>query len=137
MRRQTGRDRTWLNGLDRLWWQPVSRLIMGLVMAFKWFSLQDGKKTFEFRCADCGELHEGSPSFGYKKPPHYFLIPEEEPDDRIHLNSDLCVIDDEEFYIRTILNIPVHDVEAPFTWGVWVSQRQEGFLCYQETHGDD
>ena len=30
-------------------------------------------KKFKFLCEDCGETHEGSPSFGYKWP-HYFEV---------------------------------------------------------------
>ena len=92
---------------------------------------------FEFRCGECGEVHHGSPSFSYPWPPQVDSIPDEEQDARVFLTTDLCVIDDEEFYIRALLEIPIHGVEDPFLWGIWVTQSEENFFRYQETYDDD
>jgi len=101
------------------------------------FGLDDKAKSFEFKCDCCSEIHRGSPSFAYDKPVFYFDVPEEEREDRTFLTSDLCVIDDKIFLIRAILEIPIHGVEEPFTWGIWVSQSEENFLRYQDTYDDD
>ncbi len=107
-------------------------------MGLRWFAI-GGKqeKTFEFRCECCGELHRGSPSFAYEKPFAYFTVPENEVEARVEINSDLCSIDDEAFYIRAILEIPIEGVEEPFTWGVWVSQSEDSFDRYSATYDDD
>lgn len=107
-------------------------------MSFKWFALSNGpRRGFEFRCESCGEVHTGSPSFAFKRPFAYFTIPEEERETRILIDSDLCAIDGQEFYIRTILEIPIEGAEEPFTWGVWVSQSRASFERYMETYDDD
>lgn len=106
-------------------------------MAFRWFSLSGNQKVFEFRCACCGEIHRGSPSFGYEKPMLYFSLPEDQRAERIRLTSDTCVVDDDTFFIRGLIEIPIHDVEEPFSWGVWVSQSRESFDRYVETYDDD
>lgn len=106
-------------------------------MAFRWFGLSNDPKVFEFRCGDCGELHKGSPSFGYKNPPFYFTVPEAELDRRVRLTDDTCVVDDEVFFIRGLLEIPIQEVEEPFLWGVWVSQSRESFERYVETFDED
>jgi len=101
------------------------------------FGTDENAKSFEFKCDCCGNIHRGSPSFAYQKPIFYFHVPEEEREDRIFLTSDLCVIDDETFLIRAILEISIDGVEEPFTWGVWVSQSEENFMRYQDTYDDD
>lgn len=107
-------------------------------MVFKWFALGNKpSKTFEFQCSDCGEIHRGSPSFGFDKPPYYFLIPESDRAERVKADADTCVVDDDAFFIRALLEIPIVDVEEPFAWGVWVSQSEESFKRYVETYDRD
>ena len=62
----------------------------------------------------------------------YLLIPQEERASRIRLSSDACVIDDKWFFVRGCLEIPVHDYEEPFSWGVWCSVSQATFRRYEE-----
>ena len=47
--------------------------------------------------------------------------------DRGELSSDQCVIDDEHFFVRGLVEIPVVDGEGPFAWGVWVSLSRANF----------
>jgi hypothetical protein len=52
------------------------------------------------------------------------------PDAREHrgeLTSDQCVIDDEKFFVRGLVEIPVLDGDGPFAWGVWVSLSKANF----------
>ena len=95
------------------------------------------KRKFSFKCACCGEIHEGGPSFSADEPPLLSQIPEEEREDRIRINSDLCVIDDEEFWIRATLSVPISGTDDDFLWGVWVTQSKESFDRYMETYESD
>ncbi|MCX2724736.1 DUF2199 domain-containing protein [Roseibium salinum] len=95
------------------------------------------KKTFAFKCSCCGEIHEGGPSFAYSEPPHTFGIPENERARRVWLDSDLCVLDEEFFFIRAILEVPIRETEDSFLWGVWVSQSKESFERYVDSFGGD
>lgn len=107
-------------------------------MFSKWFAIGNKpRKTFEFRCDECGEIHKGSPSFSYEKPLQYFYVPEQERDERIFLDSDRCVIDGDSFFIRGLLEIPISDAEEPFSWGVWVSQSEASYKRYTESFGCD
>ncbi len=109
------------------------------------FGLGSNPKTFEFKCADCGEIHRGSPSFGYDKPAEYFIVPEEERARAVTLTEDLCAIAPPAhitdgataYFIRTILDVPIEGADDPFTWGVWVSQSQENFDRYRNSFGID
>ncbi len=106
-------------------------------MLKNWFALGKKPKTFEFQCACCGEIHKGSPSFSYAHPTQYGWLLEDERQKRAELSGDTCVIDGEEYYVRTILEIPISGVEEPFTWGLWVSQSKESFERYVESFNND
>ncbi|MCP4328229.1 MAG: DUF2199 domain-containing protein [Alphaproteobacteria bacterium] len=94
-------------------------------------------KSFEFRCDQCGEVHTGSPSFAYARPHQYFLVPKSEREHRIRIDRDTCVIDEDTFFVRGLLEIPIRDTQDPFLWGVWVSQSPESFARYVETFDQD
>jgi hypothetical protein len=52
------------------------------------------------------------------------------------LSEDLCVITHDEgtdYFIRAILEVPIHGVDEPFLWGVWVSASEKSFNRYKET----
>ena len=86
-----------------------------------------------FKCATCGMLHDHLPmEFGADAPSIYNTIPEDERDARCDLNEDLCMIDDEFFFIRGCLELPVIDNDEPFIWGVWASLSKESVKrCYE------
>lgn len=90
-----------------------------------------------YRCATCGELHDDLPDIGVDKPDYYWSIPEEERDERIELTSDSCVIDDTDFFIRGVIEIPIIDYPHSFGFGVWVSQKRENFYAYVNNPNSD
>jgi hypothetical protein len=90
---------------------------------------------FAFKCNSCGEMHEGSPSFSYPHPLAYELLSEEERR-KAKLNSDLCMLSNENGahrFVRVVLEIPIHGVDEPFTWGVWASLSEGNFMRYLDT----
>jgi hypothetical protein len=78
---------------------------------------------FRFKCSSCGEWHEGMPTFGADAPLYFYAIPEQEREARCVLTSDTCSIDQEFFFVRGCLEIPVEGAMEPFVWGVWASVR--------------
>jgi len=87
---------------------------------------------FRFKCSACNAWHEGMPSFGTLAPHYYHGVPEAERAARCVLNDDLCIVDDEYFFVRARLNIAVEGTEEPFSWGVWVSLSEKNFDEYVE-----
>lgn len=85
-----------------------------------------------YQCSTCGEIHEGLPDIGADKPDMWWMIPEEERDQRINLSSDTCIINDKSYFIRGIIEIPILDQADSFGFGVWVSQKKENFFTYLE-----
>ena len=90
----------------------------------------DSLDVFSFHCATCGQVHEGLPALGFDWPLPYLLVPEEERAERAELTSDTCVIDEQDFFARVRLEIPVHGYEEPMSWGVWVSLSETNFARF-------
>jgi hypothetical protein len=94
---------------------------------------------FAFKCSCCEEIHEGSPSVGYRMPDQYACLSEEKKASIGKLSSDVCTITHEEgmdYFIRAVLEIPIHGIEEPFLWGIWVSLSEKSFNRYVETYDD-
>lgn len=93
---------------------------------------------FSFKCSNCEEIHEGSPSFAYRAPDPY-LQQEKSVQEAGELGTDLCWYDDQDgrhYFVRVCLEIPIHGVTEPFMWGVWVSLSESSFNQYVETYDE-
>lgn len=96
------------------------------------------EKSFyiHYTCNKCEKEHVGPPSFAFDAPAYYSVL---SPEDKAksHLSADGCVILDNEFFVRVILEVSIIGTGKPFTWGVWVSQSEENFRFYDEHFKDD
>jgi hypothetical protein len=81
-----------------------------------------------YDCAACGKHHHELPlDFAFDSPLYYQEIAADEREGRCFLNEDLCVIDDKDYFIRGCLEIPILDVPARFTWGIWTSLSKKSY----------
>ena len=86
-----------------------------------------------YRCSSCGESHEGLPGTMQVEMPDYALgVPEAEREERVQLTSDTCIVDNEHFFVRGVIEIPVLGYPHSFGLGVWVPQKRENFPTYME-----
>jgi len=60
-------------------------------------------------------------------PLYFYAIPAEQRDRRCLLKSDICSVDQQHFFVRGCLEIPVLGELEPFSWGVWVSLSADNF----------
>jgi hypothetical protein len=91
---------------------------------------------FSFKCASCDDIHEGSPSFAFHAPDPFLAQPEA-VQTAGHLGTDLCRYEDADghhFFIRVLLEVPIHGIEDPFLWGVWVSLSETNYQRYVDTY---
>lgn len=91
---------------------------------------------FRFECATCGTTHEGIPSFGWDYPAQYLAIPDSERARRVTLSDDACVIDNQWFFVRGCLEVPVHGYREPLNYGVWLSLSRDSFARYAAIFND-
>lgn len=90
-----------------------------------------------FACATCGEYHDELPlCFGADYPDYYFSVPPLEREERIEYSTDWCVVDEQHFFIRGRIEIPVHGSDEPFCWNVWTTLSEDNFIRCQEVWHD-
>jgi hypothetical protein len=81
-----------------------------------------------YRCTTCGKSHEGIPlSFAADFPDMYANMKRDERDSRSIIGSDQCIIDQQWFFLRGCLEIPIIGREEVFLWGLWASVRENVF----------
>jgi hypothetical protein len=81
-----------------------------------------------YLCATCGQSHEGLPfSFAADFPDPYANLPHDQRDSRAVIGTDQCIIDEQQFFLRGCLEIPIIGQAEPFLWGIWASVRAEIF----------
>ena len=85
-----------------------------------------------FRCACCGNDQRGMMALVRKLPESIFCIPEADRAARAKVGSDLCVLDEEHFFVRAVLPIPVIGSREDFEFGVWGTLKRENFDIYVE-----
>ncbi|MBN9299894.1 MAG: DUF2199 domain-containing protein [Filimonas sp.] len=84
--------------------------------------LKKKKDNTSFTCACCGKVYDIIPlCFGSDFPEYYFSIPPNEREDRIELLQSLCVVDEEHFFHRGRLTIPIIDHTEDLIFNVWTS----------------
>ncbi len=81
-----------------------------------------------FLCSSCGDIHDGPPfSYELQAPDYWYQIPREQHERRSELTSDLCVVDNEFFFIKGNLWMPVVNNESLFNLTVWASLSRHNF----------
>jgi hypothetical protein len=78
--------------------------------------------------SSCGLEHAGLPlSFAADYPDPYANLDREARELRAIAGSDQCIIDQEEFYIRGCLEIPIIGTSEVFLWGLWARVKETAF----------
>jgi hypothetical protein len=83
-----------------------------------------------FICSVCGQEHTELPHIGSAAPSYW--ADKYANDESCLLTSDLCIIEGHDHFVHGVIEIPVHDYEQEFGWGVWVSHRKENFELYRD-----
>jgi hypothetical protein len=92
----------------------------------------------DLRCHFCGKQHADVPStIAFRRPVHYFRVPEAERPTRCLENDDYCIIDREEFLIPGVILIPIRDGVGEFEWGAWALVSSHVFEFAYTHRGDD
>lgn len=71
--------------------------------------------------------HELPMSYGSDAPIYYYDVPKNERQLRFEINSDICIMDEEYYFIQGCIEIPILNSNEVFTWNVWVSLSEESF----------
>jgi hypothetical protein len=95
---------------------------------------------FRWKCGSCEEWHTGPClDFGYNEPAYWNKDHEEAnrrrelaPDwtkkrPKTFLTEDICAINDQHFFVRGIIQLPILGTTEHFCWGVWGSLSRTSF----------
>jgi hypothetical protein len=82
--------------------------------------------TDGYTCACCGGTTHDVPFAWHVPAPAQWSDRYEGREDCV-LDNELCMIEERDFFVRGIVEIPVHDADETFHWGVWVSLSGSSF----------
>jgi hypothetical protein len=79
-------------------------------------------------CGICGQFHAGQYiSVACDSPDPYACLNNAEKADCAHLGSDDCIINDDQYYLRGIIELPIIGLKETFLWGVWARVRERDY----------
>jgi hypothetical protein len=109
----------------------------------------DDLAGLRWKCGSCEEWHTGPClDFGvskpvywkkeYKKATRWMMLSTGVFDktSKSFLDEDYCVIDDEHFFVRGNIHLPIIGAAETFRWGVWGSLSRESFEALLKADGD-
>jgi hypothetical protein len=80
-------------------------------------------------CRCCGRQFNELPlNFAPAAPDPWLELTEEERSARGRIDSDICVIDHQQFFVRGCLEVPIIGHDTTFVWGVWISVAEPSLL---------
>ena len=79
-----------------------------------------------YTCSCCGAHHAQLPmAYGFEAPDLWDTSFEGRSDSL--LSSDQCVIQDQAYFVKGLIEIPVIDSDQVFAWGVWASLSRQNY----------
>jgi hypothetical protein len=91
----------------------------------------------KFKCACCGIIYDEMPlCFGSDYPISYSQIPVEERDQRTELKESLCIVDNQYYFHRGRLTIPIIDYSENLIFNVWTSISEDNFWIRMDLWND-
>jgi len=66
-------------------------------------------------------------SYTSEAPFYYYDASDDERQNDFELYSEICIMNQEHFFVRGCVEIPVFNEEEFFTWNIWVSLSEENF----------
>jgi hypothetical protein len=109
----------------------------------------DDLAGLRWKCGSCDEWHTGPClDFGYSEP-HFWgndckkasrfsnLIPRKlKKPSKTFLDLDYCCINDETFFVRGVIHLPIVGTMETFRWGVWGSLSSQNFRALLSAESD-
>lgn len=109
----------------------------------------DDLSDLRWKCGACDEWHTGPClDFGYDAPYYwtkahaemsrkFMLFPSwSSKNPKTFLDEDFCAIDDEHFFVRGLIHLPIMGAAETFRWGVWGSLSRDNFVTLQKMNDD-
>lgn len=87
-------------------------------------------------CDICGVRHiPDDLSFAADEPDPIFQIPLDERSRRVSADSDFAVLDEEIFFVRGVIVVPVHEY-SPLLFGIWANLHSDHFSLMKQVRAE-
>ena len=91
--------------------------------------------TRDWQCSCCGEWHHGVMDLACQAPDPWPYPRDHEPNaalrtDGDFLSEDFCVLGGEDYFVRSLIEIPVYGLDRTWGWGCWNSVSRANFDTY-------
>lgn len=83
-----------------------------------------------YRCPSCREKHAGLPALAYRLPDAIYALEPEERSSRADVSSEMCTLDGDRFFVRSVLQLPIRDITETFDFGPWIEVSGGDFARY-------
>ncbi len=95
----------------------------------------------EWFCSSCDQPHHGMIDFAARRPDPWNDSEEYESNSALRLDGnflseDFCVMDGKHFFVRCVLDIPVHGMAEKFGFGCWGTLSRSNFELYVDGFDD-
>lgn len=90
-----------------------------------------------YRCPDCRDIHDGLPDLCFSLPDSIFELDEDARTVRALISSDLCVLDDQRFFMRCVLEVAISGHADLFAYGLWAEVSSRDFTRYAVYYNTD
>jgi len=91
-----------------------------------------------FKCPECNRVHEELPDVGYREPYYTHELSGRERTARVQpIGMDLFILDNEHFFVRGVLLLPIKNTSSSLGFGVWSTLSKPNFSRYAEHFDDD
>lgn len=97
------------------------------------------KEPIEFKCAECGQVHQEWPALVFNAPLNYDGLSDIEKSEIGKLDADFCEIhnkDQIDRFIRVTLTQKIYDACEILEYGLWVSLSEKSYLDYKENYNN-
>lgn len=90
------------------------------------------------KCPCCNEdIDARQMDLAFGLPDVIFALTDEQREVRAKIHSDLCSIDDQRYFIRGVVYVPVTGLGSNFGWGVWAEVSKDTFFKYYSLYDKD
>jgi hypothetical protein len=92
--------------------------------------------ALQFDCDVCSQRHDLPLNMGFSVPDVVSKLKPWEKEERCKTSEDWCIFDDQFFYVRGCLEVPIIGTNSVFSWGVWTTLGVDDFDATMELWND-
>jgi hypothetical protein len=93
---------------------------------------------FRYKCSSCDQVHEGLPDITFEMPDACHDLGTRRRAEQMLLTSDFCILEGKQYFVRCVMEAPVHGFSQRFGWGVWCKLDWKNYkLCWDRFEQSD